>query len=38
MGGWREGWFISIAETKRKQPNGVVTVVMLDVNSCRTDG
>jgi hypothetical protein len=33
----RGGWFISIAETKRKPPNGVVTVVTLDANIWQID-
>jgi hypothetical protein len=38
---WRDGGrgrVISIAETKRKQPIGVVTVVTLDVSVCQPDG
>jgi hypothetical protein len=34
MEGGREGGFISIAERKRKQPIGVVTIVTVDVNTC----
>jgi hypothetical protein len=38
MEGWKEGGVISIAERKRRQPLGVVTVVTLDVNCCQIDG
>jgi hypothetical protein len=31
-------WFIPIAERKRKQPNGVVTVVTFDANICQASG